>query len=87
MMSWSVVGDTISQIRRRNLNHCTIDEAKHANCTLAGNRFESIFLSCILHQDRLEGHQRWITFLGWFFYCLACQLFIHIVSCCDSISP
>ena len=25
------------------------------------------FLSCILHQDRLECHQRWTTFLGWLF--------------------
>ena len=38
-----------------------------ARLQVARSLFASIFLSCILHQDRLEGHQRWTTFLGWLF--------------------
>ena len=65
MISWSVFDTRWASFT--GAKHYTIDEAKHANCRLARSLFASIFLSCILHQDRLEGHQRWTTCLGWLF--------------------
>ena len=67
--------------------HCTIDEATQCKLHPARRLFVSTLLSCILDQDRLEGHQRWTNCLGWLFHCLACHLFSHIVSCCYTISP
>ncbi len=45
-------------------NHGRIDEAAHANWTLARRLFASTLQSCIFHQDRLESHQQMDTLSG-----------------------